>query len=261
MKITTNRERALKRAKQYNKDGILCSLSFLPVRKHYKLDIEEDINEYLKLFDAINQRSLNSDITIKLMQFGVTEGYDFVKENLKNIFPIATIKSIRIWLDQGLEEFTDDVLNLTNEHEPNTVGVCIQAYRSRSESDIDKVKGYPIRLVKGFYNDYDIHPWAKVTDNYSKLMDIVATKSNYPCFATHDLALIEKAKLLLKNKNGEIQFFAGVRDSLAKQLVTEGYKVRIYVPYGNVTKFIVKGMSEFDLPRELQRLAHFPRIY
>ena len=261
MIITTTREQALQRAVQYNEEGILCSLSFLPTRKHNKLNIEKDINEYVELLDAVKQRGLDSDITLKLMQFGVTEGYDFVKENLKDVFYAAKNANIRIWIDQGLAEYTDDVFRLANEHNSNTVGVCIQAYRSRSEHDILKVENYPIRLVKGFYNDYDIHPWSKVTDNYLKLMDVVSKKSSYPCFATHDYKIIEKAKTLLKDKDGEIQFFAGVRDTLAKQLVKDGYKVRIYLPYGNVTKFIISGLSKFDILRELQRLGHFPRVY
>lgn len=115
-------------------------------------------------------------------------------------------------------------------------------------------------MVKGFYNDYDIRPWSKVAENYSLLMDEVANRSSYPCFATHDYKLIEKAKILLKNREGEIQFFAGVRDELAEQLVKEGYKVRIYLPYGQVFQFLWYGYHMFDVPRALQRVLNFSTI-
>jgi len=82
---------------------------------------------------------------------------------------------------------------------------------------------------------------------------------------------IEKIKKILTriNKESKIKLLekagpvipAGVRDKLAKQLVDEGYKVRIYVPYGNVVKFIMRGLPEFDLLRETQRILHLPKIH
>ena len=260
MKTTFTREKALERVAAYNEIGISCSLSYLPIRKHKDRNIKKDIREYLALFEEITSRNLDSDVTIKLMQFGVSEGHQFVKRELQDIFEAGAETGIRVWIDQGLAKYVDEVISFTHLHEPGEVGVCLQACRKRTEKDIESVEGYPIRFVKGFYNDYDIHPWSAVTENYKNLMDKVAEYSPFPCYAGHDYHNIDRAKHILKNRQGEIQFFAGVRDTLAPHLLREGFKVRIYVPYGNVGKFILRGLPEFDLPREIQRILHLPTI-
>lgn len=261
MKITMTRTQAFERAKGYNAHGIATSLSFLPVRAHSSNDVVDDVREYLEVLEAIPKMSLNSDVTIKLMQFGISHSIELARESVASLTQKANQCGVRMWFDQDLEPFVGEVIALATAQTPHQAGVCVQAYRSRSWNDIDTAHGYPIRLVKGFYNDYDIKPWSAVTENYSKLMDKVAEESSYPCFATHDLNLIEKAKGLLHEKDGEIQFFAGVRDDLAMQLVQEGFKVRMYLPYGKVIKFIMNGLSEFDMPREIQRLLHFKKVY
>lgn len=195
------------------------------------------------------------------MQFGALTNTLLIRESLKHILTKGRETKTRIWFDQELNWIVDDVIDIATEQDPSDVGICFQAFRSRTLKDLGRAAGYPIRLVKGFYNDYDIRPWSKVTENYSVLMDEVAKQSSYPCFATHDYALIEKAKKILKEKDGEIQFFAGVRDDLASELVKEGYKVRIYLPYGQVFQFLWYGFPIFDMPRALQRVAHLAKIH
>jgi proline dehydrogenase len=194
------------------------------------------------------------------MQFGALTDIALVRDSLTQILKKGANTKTRIWFDQELEGIVDDVVDIATEQNPSDVGICLQAYRSRTLKDLERVNGYPVRLVKGFYNDYDIRPWSKVTENYSLLMDEVVKRSSYPCFATHDYTLIEKAKKILKGRDGEIQFFAGVRDGLAEELVREGYKVRIYLPYGQVFQFLWYGFPLFDMPRAVQRVLHFHKI-
>ncbi|MEK7190266.1 MAG: proline dehydrogenase family protein [Patescibacteria group bacterium] len=88
--------------------------------------------------------------------------------------------------------------------------------------------------------------------------------SDRPCIATHDLALIEKAKNIIKKqniKNAEIQFSFGIREKLAQELVQEGFKTIIYVPYGNIITYLSKGLFTFDNVRNIQRLLRFRKIY
>ena len=261
MHIIKTRKGATEKTKKYNSLGIATSISYLPVRGYRKEDVGDDIAEYLALFDDIRSQGLNADVTIKLIQFGAFSTIELVRENLKHVLKKGRETKTRIWFDQELDWLVDDVIDLATEQSQVDVGVCLQAYRSRSINDVDRVSNLPVRLVKGFYNDYDIRPWKQVTENYSRIMDKLATNSHYPCFATHDYTLIEKAKEILKEKDGEIQFFAGLRDDLAEQLIKEGYKVRIYVPYGRVFRFLWYGMPLFDMPRALQRLMHLPTIY
>jgi proline dehydrogenase len=194
------------------------------------------------------------------MQFGALTNISLVRESLTHLLKKGRETKTRVWFDQELNWIVDGVIDVATEQDPKDVGICFQAYRSRTQKDLERINGYPVRLVKGFYNDYDIRPWSKVTENYSLLMDEVAKRSSYPCFATHDYALIVKAKKILKEQDGEIQFFAGVRDELAEELVREGYKVRIYLPYGQVPQFLWYGFPIFDMPRAIQRVLKFKTI-
>lgn len=255
MHITTSRADAIERAKKYNDKGIAVSFSYLPLEACCEEDVQDDVAEYLALFDAITTQGLDADVTIKPTQFGGLRGIEYLREGLQPVLEDSQRTRVRIWFDQEFEILVPDVIAVATEQPVETTGICLQAYRSRTENDVRAVRGFPVRLVKGFYDDYDIRPWSKVTENYKKLMERVAEQSPYPCFATHDIELVEIAKALLQNREGEIQFFSGVRDTLAEQLVAEGYRVRIYVPYGRVIQFLWQGWSTFDMPRALQRLA------
>jgi proline dehydrogenase len=88
-------------------------------------------------------------------------------------------------------------------------------------------------------------------------MRLVLCESAYPAIATHDLELIATAKRLIRQfdiHNAEFQFFYGLRDKLARQLVQEGFHVRVFIPYGNVWRFLLDGFSTFDIWHQAQRV-------
>jgi proline dehydrogenase len=139
------------------------------------------------------------------------------------------------------------------------VGICLQAYLKRTERDLKLLGAHksPIRMVKGFYNDRDFNTWEEVTQNYFRLLPILLTQSSYPAIATHDEKIINEAKKIIREKNitnAEFQFFLGVRDDLVQQLVKEGFRVRVYIPYGNFWRFLLKGLRTFDILHGLERL-------
>ncbi len=262
MRTTKSRSEALARTIAYNKQGLSVSISYLPIPSVTSKAVEQTIAEYRLLLSDINEHKLNADVTVKPQQFGTSIGNQTAIDALGKVITMANEKNIRVWLDQELATQTNVMHAAGLASGPKQVGLCIQAFRQRSVSDVKKLAGFPIRLVKGFYKDYDISPWSAVTENYYHLMDDVAKQSPYPCFATHDLHLIEKAKIILADKkdSGEIQFFAGVRDDLVIALAQEGYQVRIYLPYGNVYAFLWYGLPIFDRVRALKRLLGYKVI-
>ncbi len=263
MKAAKNISEVLERVKKYNSQGVACSVSYLPVPSFTKWAIQKNVREYELLLTKIHEQKLDADVTVKPQQFGTNISHKTAVTAITKVVSAAHELGIRVWLDQELQ-FQIKVMHQTaHQTGPDKVGVCVQAFRKRSIDDIESLTNFPIRLVKGFYYDHDIKPWSKVTANYSRLMDEIAEKSSYPCFATHDFELIEKAKMLLakigKDK-GEIQFFAGVRDDVAAELVTAGYRVRIYVPYGRVWAFMMFGLPIFDRVRALKRILGYKVI-
>jgi proline dehydrogenase len=169
-----------------------------------------------------------------------------------------------VWIDMELPETVDTTLRLFEKlHKKyGNVGICMQAYLRRTEHDIKylvKLK-VPIRLVKGFYKNHDYKTWQEVTANYKRLIKLVLLGSPRPCIATHDFHMIAEAKRLIKKhriKRAELQFFNHVRDKLAVRLSKEGFKVRVYVPYGHLLSFLWHGRPTFDFWHGLERVFHF----
>lgn len=161
-------------------------------------------------------------------------------------------------------DITIDIFNELYEKFGN-VGICLQTYLKRTTEDAKKLlaKHVPIRLVKGFYSGHDINNWREVTKQFDELMGIALQESSRPCIATHDLTLIEKAKTLIRRdnlRNAELQFFNGVRDKIALELAKQGFNARIYIPYGNILRYLLKGFPTFDNLRHIQRILRFREV-
>ena len=206
--------------KNYNKKGISCSLSFLPIRKDSPDLVTQDVTEYHKMLKAISD--LNSDVTLKLHAFGIYSNYNTAKTCVTEIVKEAKKLNKFVWIDMEKEITVGDTIRLYTElrKKYNNIGICLQAYLKRTEEDMKHLlkRKAVIRLVKGFYNNTQFRSWSEVTDNYSKLMKYLLLHGTRPIVATHDLNLISEAKEIIKQnkiKNAEFQFFKGVRENLA----------------------------------------------
>lgn len=258
---------ALKDVKGYNDSGVACSISYLSILKNNPESVEQEVNVYFEILNAINQSKVNCDVTLKLHQFGVygkKEG--LAEESVARIVQYAKSMNNFVWIDMELPGTVDRTIELAcdlHQRYPGSSGVCLQAYLKRTESDLKFLssKGLPIRFVKGFYKGYDFKSWNEVTENYRQLMTHILDHSSKPAIATHDLALYEEAKRYILENNlkhkVEFQFFKGVRDDLARELAREGFQVRIYIPFGSFPRFILHGLHTFDLWHQIRRLLGF----
>ena len=267
MNFIRSLDNASKIIKQINSIKISASLSYLPVVTKDPQEVKKNIEIYSAMLDRIKNENLDSDITLKLHQFGVYKHLSLAAESIEAVARHAASLGNFVWIDMERKvtvEATIEIFeNIWDKY--HNVGICLQAYLERTEADMKYLlaKRVPMRLVKGFYKPSDFKDWSRVTENYSHLIEILLKHSDRPCIATHDLALIEKAKRIIREQNltnAEIQFFRGVRDKLAKQLVDEGFKVRLYVPYGNLMRFLLKGLPTFDNFHHLQRLLGFKKL-
>ncbi len=253
---------ALQQVEKYNKQGISCSLSYLPVIKTGSNQIKREVEEYGRILEKISQNKLDCDITVKMHQLGIYGREGVAQAALDQIAFLAKQAGNFVWMDMERPDTVDATIEIFRVLSPKyeNLGICLQAYLKRSERDMRLFlsRSVPIRLVKGFYHQHDFDSWQTVSDNYQQLMQEILRKSLKPAIATHDLRLIEKAREIIKSegiKNAEFQFFNGVRDDLARRLVKEGYKVRIYIPYGNLWRFLWKGLRTFDLFHQIERMV------
>jgi proline dehydrogenase len=140
--------------------------------------------------------------------------------------------------------FTSKTLNLYKRiyADYNNVGVVIQSYMKRSYDDVVSLNkiGTNYRLCKGIYVESASIAYKgkqEIRDNYLKLLDVMLKDGNYVGIATHDKPLIDAAYDRIKNKNipkdkFEFQMLLGVREDLRDKINSDGYKIRIYVPFG-----------------------------
>ena len=253
---------ALRTARYFNQHNVAASISYLPRELNEQYKIDKEVEEYSRVLQEISLNGLNSDLTVKLQQFGILKDPQLTLSALEILAQRAKARKNFIWIDMERSHTVEDTIKIFEQlhDEFGNVGICLQAYLQRTREDLARVleRQAPVRLVKGFYNDGDITDWGEVTDNYRSLMyELLSSKSKRPCIATHDLELIGEAKHEIKQEkveNAELQFFKGVRDDLAIELSEEGYKIRIYVPYGHLWGYLVDGFRIFDNRRHIQRL-------
>lgn len=259
-----NLNRALNRVRKYNEQGIFCSLSYLAVTHTSERRIKKEVNRYKEILKEIYENKLNSDVTVKMHQLGIYHDETIAFIAVEQIVIAAESYKNFVWIDMYLPDTVDVTLKIFRQlrKKYQNVGICLQAYLERTENDLHEIlkERYPLRLVKGFYKEYDFDRWEEVTENYESLLNYMLTNSDRPAVATHDPKIIEKAKIAIRqigSETTEFQFFNKVCDDLAANLVKEGYKVRIYVPFGNFWKFLWREVRTFDFWQNLKRLMKF----
>lgn len=262
-----NLNKAISLTEKFNQNGIGTCISFLPVETSSPQRIHGDVLEYGSVLKIIHDRGLKSEVTVKLHQLGVLNNQQLARQATEKIVECAKLNKSFVWIDMERPSTVDITIDIFNElyAKFGNVGICLQTYLKRTTEDTKKllVKYVPIRLVKGFYLEHDINDWHDVTKQFDELMEVVLRESSRPCIATHDIALIEKAKTLIRKNNfqhAEFQFFNGVRDKTALELAKEGFNTRIYIPYGNIFRYLLKGLPTFDNLRHIQRLLRFREI-
>jgi proline dehydrogenase len=246
--------------KLLNEKGINATLDVLGENTTSPEMARQATSEIMRAFDAIDTAGVRANVSVKLTQIGLGISSELCLENLEQILQKAKGYNsfVRIDMeDSTVTQRTLDVLYAARLHGYENVGIVIQAYLFRSETDIQKLVDdcIKVRLCKGAYTEP-----AKVA--YPKMQDINASYDrcaamlingalsnrcpkisedgktpSMPALATHDPKRIEFAKLYaekvgLPKDAMEFQMLNGIRRDLQEQLVKEGYRVRVYVPFG-----------------------------
>lgn len=204
---------------------------------------------YCNLLDEIARDQLNANISLKLTHMGIdvdqTMAYDLVRDLVAKAAKMSPKNFVRV--DMEGSPYTQRTLDFVHElhREPGNagaVGTVIQSYMRRAEADVEKLlaDGIRIRLCKGAYKEPDDVAFQKKSEvdaNYVKLMKILMKSFIYHGLATHDEAIIREAKAFAIRENiprdaFEFQMLHGIRRDLQQSLVKDGWKVRVYIPFG-----------------------------
>ena len=235
-----NADEAIEIALDTNSRGMSVILNFLGEDITDAKLVETTVNEYLLLMDFMHGRNIQGCVSVKPTQVGLAIDYNTCLQNFSRLAAKARELGQFIWIDMESVKSTEDTiaiyLDLYKQYK--MIGIAIQSYLRRSASDLLHILecGGKVRLVKGAYHESEEHVFVtdeEINANYSKLMKMLFESNNYFAIATHDSDLIEKSIRMAKHTKFEFQMLRGIRDELKLQLVTKGFTVSEYIPYGN----------------------------
>ena len=229
-----------------SKERILGTLDFLGENVKSLDDASRSRESYLAALDEIERAGLSATVSIKLTQFGLNFSEAACRANVIALVERAQGIGTRIEIDMESSAYTDRTLEMVvrlQELFPSQIRAVIQAYLYRSEADIRmlSVHRIPVRLCKGAYREPPSVAFAKKSEvdaNYLKLMKLLLAEGTYPAIASHDESIIREAVRHIKEHRiaadrFEFQMLYGVRRDLQRRLVESGYRLRLYVPYGD----------------------------
>jgi proline dehydrogenase len=237
-------QEALAAARVCNDLGMLASLDYLGENVTTAADAHRARDAYLDVFDKIAAESLNANVSCKLTQLGLDISTEFCEGQLLSIVERAASYGNFLRVDMEGSIYTARTIDAVKRvrSQNAAVGTVIQAYLYRSEQDVQDLLAYGcrIRLCKGAYKEPPEVAFPKKQDvdaNYVKLMQMLLPSGIYHGIATHDPRMIAAtircaAEKKISKNDFEFQMLYGVRTDLQRQLVRDGFRLRIYIPYG-----------------------------
>ncbi len=238
-------ESAIQAVRELNDKGIDATLDHLGEFVSQSEEAIAATEHCLKTLDAIHTSQVRSHLSVKLTQLGLDIAKELCLNNMYQIVERAKEYNnfVRIDMeDYAHNEVTIDIFKTLRERYGENIGLVLQAYLYKVEKDLDDLHVYRpnLRLVKGAYKESPsvAFPQKKDVDrNFIKIIEKHLLYGNYAAVATHDEAIIDHVKRFVSEQNiptsqFEFQMLYGIRPALQQQLVTEGFTVRVYVPYG-----------------------------
>jgi len=240
-------EDALRVAQAVNKQGMAVTLDSLGESVTSEEEARQAAQVYHQLLDAIAERKLNANISVKLTQMGLEISPELAEGIAESLVQHAKATGSFVRIDMEDSSLTQVTLEIVRRlaarpELQGAIGIVIQAYLYRSQADIEQLiaDGIRVRLCKGAYNEpaeVAFHDKADVDANFVKLARLLLDSPIYHGLATHDEKMIADAKLFaaqrgIEPSRYEFQMLYGVRRDLQASLIRDGYKVRVYVPFG-----------------------------
>jgi proline dehydrogenase len=238
-------EDAMKITTSLNKEGASVTIDVLG---EFVESREVALNETEQSIEVLNQISygnLKAELSVKLTSLGLGIDEEFAYNNLFKVVKRANELGLFVRTDMENSPYTQKTIELQRRIKavfPDNIGIVLQSYMRRSESDIlslvkDNVN---FRLCKGIYNeseDIAFKDRKEIQDNYLKCLKIIFENNCFVGIATHDDVLINGARKMIKEMNYpkekyQFQMLLGVRENKRKELIEQGHDLQVYVPFG-----------------------------
>lgn len=237
-------QQSIQAVRGLNQVGRVATLDHLGEFVFSEAEALESADMCIQTLDAIAESGVTSNLSLKMTSLGLDISRDLCVSSMRRILDRARMHGNFVRID--MEDYAHCQISLDIYRELrkdfDNVGIVIQAYLFRTMKDMDDLHelGANLRLVKGAYKESPQVAFPEksaVDDNYKKMIQKHLLNGHYTAIASHDEAIINFTKDFART-NGisgdqfEFQMLYGICEELQKQLVKEGYRVRIYVPYG-----------------------------
>jgi proline dehydrogenase len=235
---------ALAVSRWLNAEGIAVTLDHLGESVTSLDEAAEARDVYLRLLPAIRDAGILGNVSLKLTQFGLDFSFDQCRANVERLVDCAARFNTFVRVDMESGEYTQRTLDLVSglHARYGSVGVVVQAYLYRSQADVEDLcsKRIRVRLCKGAYLEPPAVAFPRKQDvdrNFIELMKLLLDRGEYPAIATHDERMIAGTRKYAAARGigrdaFEFQMLYGIRRDLQRALVAEGYRLRLYVPFG-----------------------------
>ena len=238
---------ALAAVEQLNANGITASLDLLGESVSSEAEARDTGRQYLEILDRIEQKKLQANVSVKLTALGQDISDELGLEIVRQVLERAKQYKSFVRLDMESSAYTDRTLDTFEQKLypdfTENVGVVLQSALRRTLDDVERANRLKcrVRICKGAYLEPATVAFpdkADVDRNYVAAMHRLMEHGNYPGIATHDELIINEAKRFAKERGiasdrFEFQMLYGVRRDLQEQIVKEGYRMRVYVPFGS----------------------------
>jgi proline dehydrogenase len=245
----TQVEDVLRATRAVNQSGLGVSIDNLGENVTNAEEARASAQLYHQLLDDIAEQKLNANISLKLTHMGLDVDEKLAREQVIGLVAKAAAMNPRNFVRVDMEgsPYTQRTLDFVYElhrapGNPGCVGAVIQSYMRRSESDVERLlaEGIRIRLCKGAYKEAPAIAFqakSEVDANYVKLMKLLMKSKVYHGLATHDENIINQAKAFatqerISRDGFEFQMLYGIRRDLQQNLVNDGWRMRVYIPFG-----------------------------
>jgi len=235
---------AIETIRNLNEEGFSVTIDHLGEFVETEKEANEMTEHSIEAIRAIKENNLDSQLSLKLTSMGMDISDDLVMRNMRRILDVAKECDVFVTIDMEDSGRCEKTLQIfeTLRKEYDNLGTVIQAYLYRTLDDLDRLNAYHpnLRLVKGAYKEPETVAFPNkkdVDENYKKMIEKHLLNGNYTAIATHDDEIINFAKAFVKEHNipndqFEFQMLYGIKVERQKEILKEGYKMRLYVPYG-----------------------------
>ena len=237
-------DQALGVGRHVNSEGIAITLDHLGESVTSLEEAAEARDVYLHALSAIHDSGIQGNVSLKLTQFGLDFSYDQCRANVEQLVRRAASLHTFVRVDMESSQYTQRTIEMVADLHARygAVGTVIQACLYRSRNDIEELcrRAIRVRLCKGAYLEpagAAIPRKSDVDRNFVELMQLLLDRGAYPAIATHDENIIRRTEAYaagrgIRRDAFEFQMLYGIRRDLQRRLAWEGYRLRLYVPFG-----------------------------